>query len=234
MLLGNAYLLKISWLEITNLGAVLIMLYIPLALVVGVAVEEVLRWLSPTWALRARRFALWAAVLLALPFTWVRAHDIEPYRYFVTAADVRAMQWIDANTPPDAGFAINTWFWLPHAPLGTDAGYWIPYFTQRRTNTEVMLSNMGDGDQVQQMLAISHLVDNLDQEPSALGKLRDLGYQYVYIGAQGNYNGGGLDAGRLVQSGLAEQVYQDGAVSILRILDPAARSGADAILAKND
>jgi hypothetical protein len=52
-----------------------------------------------------------------------------------------------------------------------------------------------------------------------LTELRDLGYEYVYIGAQGNYNGGGLDAKQLVQSGLAERVYADGPVNILHILD---------------
>lgn len=219
MLLGNAWLLPFRWLEITNLGAVLIMLYAPLALVIGVAAEEVLRLLPPRFAAPLRRAVPWAAVLLALPFVWVRAHDVEPYRYFVTDADVRAMQWINANTPPDAAFAINTVFWLPNAPLGTDAGYWIPYFTQRKTNTGVMLANMGDSAQVDKMLALSHLADDLDQDASVLAQLRDQGYRYVYIGAQGNYNGGGLDAEQLVQSGLAERVYQDGAVNILHIPD---------------
>jgi hypothetical protein len=219
MLLGNAWLLPFRWLEITNLGAVLIMLYAPLALVVGAASDEVLRLLPLRWAAPARRLAPWAVVLLALPFTYARARDVEPYRYFVTDADVRAMQWINANTPPDAAFAINTAFWLPTAPLGTDAGYWIPYFTQRRTNTGVMLANMADQEQVQQMLALSHLADDLDQDPTLLARLRDLGYRYVYIGAQGNYNGGGLDADSLLESGLAARVYQDGPVSILRILD---------------
>jgi hypothetical protein len=219
MLLGNAWLLPFRWLEITNLGAVLIMLYAPLALFIGVASEEVLRLLPPHLAQPARRFAPAAAVLLALPFAWVRAHDVEPYRYFVTPADVRAMQWINTNTPSDAGFAINTTFWLPNAPLGTDAGYWIPYFTRRRTNTGVMLANMGDPERVQQMLALSHLADDLDQNPALLTQLRDLGYEYVYIGAQGNYNGGGLDADQLVQSGLAERVYTDGPVNILHIVD---------------
>jgi hypothetical protein len=129
------------------------------------------------------------------------------------------MQWINDHTPPDAAFAINTQFWLPNAPLGTDAGYWIPYFTQRRTNTGVMLANMGDAEQVAQMLALSHLADELDQDPALLTQLRDLGYQYVYIGAQGNYNGGGLNAEQLVQTGLAERVYVDGPVNILRILE---------------
>ena len=220
MLLGNAYLLDIPVLEVTNLGAVLIMLYIPISLVVGVAAGELQRWLSPklppAQAPRLRRWALVAIVLACLPFVWVRSHDIEPYRFFVTDADVKAMQWIERNLPPDARFAINTSFWLPNAPLGTDAGYWIPYFTQRQTNTGVMLSNMGDPEQAGQMLAVSKLAERLASDPGALDRLHDLGYDYVYIGEKGNSNGGGLNAAALVASGLAEQIYNDGNISILR------------------
>ena len=56
-----------------------------------------------------------------------------------TGEDIAAMEWIRGHTEPDALFAVNTYFWLPHHPHGTDAGYWIPYFTGRQMTAAVML-----------------------------------------------------------------------------------------------
>ncbi|MFZ1771573.1 MAG: hypothetical protein WAU00_20355, partial [Caldilinea sp.] len=94
-----------------------------------------------------RRYGAIAALLVALPFVWIRSHDFEAFRYFVTPADVAGMEWLTANidstADPDAKVAINTTFWLPTSPHGVDAGYWIPYFTNRVTNTGVMISSLG-------------------------------------------------------------------------------------------
>ena len=49
LLAGNFYLLDIPALKFTNLGAVLIMLYIPLSVIIGAALEEGLRGLPKTW-----------------------------------------------------------------------------------------------------------------------------------------------------------------------------------------
>lgn len=216
VLLGDLYLLNIPVLEITNLGAILIMFYLPIALVMGVAVEELLR-LAP---LRLRPQLGLAILVLAaaagIPFVWARAHDLEPNRYFVTDADVRAMDWIRANTPADAKFAVNTFFWLPNAPHGTDAGYWIPYFAQRATNAGVMISNNATNAHSAEVQAASQLVAELVNKPETMAKLQALGYDYVYIGAQGNSEGPALNAQTLIDSGYLEPVYQDGDIFILR------------------
>jgi hypothetical protein len=139
--MGNAYLLRVPLLSLTNLGAILIMLYLPIGLVLGGAVEEALAADQLRW-----RQAADAVVAFALLAGFVTSHarvaDIEPYRFFVTDEDVAAMDWIRENTPEDAVFAVNTYFWLPRAPHGTDAGYWIPYFTGRKTTAGVMLLSL--------------------------------------------------------------------------------------------
>ena len=215
-MLGYVYLLGIPILAVTNLGAVLIMFYLPIALVIGVAVEEILRLLPARQAGWMRKGVLVAAVGIAVPFVVVRAHDVEPFRFFVTDQDMRAMAWIDANLPLDAAFAVNTTFFLPNAPHGTDAGYWIPYFTHRKTNTGVMNSSSANNEHARQVLAISSLAKALEGDPSTLAKLRDQGYEYVYIGARGNFDGAGLNAEALVRSGYADLIYADGGVAILR------------------
>ncbi|MEZ4834263.1 MAG: hypothetical protein R2873_20145 [Caldilineaceae bacterium] len=140
--IGFAYLLGIRMLNVTNLGAVLIMLYLPAGLIWGVFAEEIVHLARGSAKVA---YAVGAAALLAgVAMAPARASTIEAYRWFVTPADVAAMSWIQSHTEDDALFAVNTYFWTPRAPHGTDAGYWIPYFTGRPTTASVMLLSLAD------------------------------------------------------------------------------------------
>lgn len=120
---GFAYLTGIRMITLTNIGAVLIMLYLPASLAVGAAVSSLLQKfnrLDTKPVLGILTILLMAGGILAARD---RIQAVEPFRYFVQPADVIAMDWINTNTPSDAVFAVNTWFWLTNAPHGTDAGY---------------------------------------------------------------------------------------------------------------
>ncbi len=54
-----------------------------------------------------------------------------------------------------------------------------------------------------------------------MAKLQALGYDYVYIGAQGNSEGQALNAQTLIDSGYLEPIYQDGNIAVLRGRNPA-------------
>ncbi|HRA68448.1 MAG TPA: hypothetical protein PL187_20655 [Caldilinea sp.] len=222
MLVGNLYLLGVAELNLTNLGAILIMLYMLIALVIGAACQDLVDSLPAQWAHTIRRYGAIAALLVALPFVWIRSHDFEAFRYFVTPADVAGMEWLTANidstADPDAKVAINTTFWLPTSPHGVDAGYWIPYFTNRVTNTGVMISSLGGVELVKQIIADSTLVKQAESDPSALAALYARGYRYLYIGALGNYDGGGFNPEIIAQSDLATKIYDQDGVTIFALV----------------
>jgi hypothetical protein len=218
--LGNAYLLRVPILDVTNMGAILIMLYLPIGLVIGTAVEELHTLLRPKRHPGVGRLIVALTLLASFVGSHIRVTEIEPSRYFVTPQDVEAMNWIEENTPPDALFAVNTYFWLPRAPHGTDAGYWIPYFTGRRTTAGVMLLSLATEDYVASVVEMSHAVELLETDNAALGRLRALGVDYVYIGPIGNLSGPGLSAAHLREAELASEVYQDRGVSVFRIGSP--------------
>lgn len=215
--IGLAYLTGQRLLEITNLGAVLVMWYLPIALIIGAAAAELARRLA------GRRYA-WATnavIAVALLAGFVGSHSevmtVEPYRYFLTSADVAAMDWIRNNTPPEARFAINTYFWQPRAPIGTDGGYWIPYFTGRQTTASAMLFSEGTPAYREEIYQLSKAAQRLAEDAAALDELRALGVSYVYMGPQGNFSGPALPPTRLSQEPGVEQVYQQDGVTILRI-----------------
>lgn len=206
--LGHAFMLGIPMLNVTNLGAVLIMLYLPMGLLIGAAAEELYRALSPNLALFR---LLMAGTFVAASITGhARATEIEAYRYFVTAADVAAMDWIRANTPADSIVAINTVFWLPTFPHGIDAGYWIPYFTGRKTTASTMLFPQASAEHVEWVLAASHAVRRLPQDPTALDDLRRLGVDYLYVGATASFFADSLNGHQLQRlDGLRLDYHQD-------------------------
>lgn len=216
--LGNLYRLGIPALQfITNLGAILIMLYLPLGIVIGAATERVTaltRRHRPRWNLAPPLAAL--ALVSGFVGSHLRVMELEPYRYFVTPADIPAMQWIKDHTPPDARFAINTYFWLPQAPHGTDAGYWIPYFTGRSTTAGVMINHLGSREYVHRITRLSHAVEQLATQNTA-APLQELGVDYVYLGKMGNFAAPPLDAAQLQQNPALTLVYNADGVSIWQI-----------------
>lgn len=216
ILLGNAYFLKIRLLNFTNLGAVLIMLYLPLGIIIGVGADILGLFSQRLFACREHSLAL-LLLLFGFVGSSVRVIEVEPYRYFITPADVEAMGWINANTPSEARFAINTYFWLPQSPHGTDAGYWIPYFTERKTTAGCMLNPLASDEYQSEIKAMSQAVEDLEEPDQGTRTLDLFDIDYVYIGARGDFAGVGLDAQRLVDSGGFKLVYQNSSVAILEV-----------------
>lgn len=219
-LLGTAYVFGLPLLNLTNWGAVLIMLYLPIGLVVGAAVEQMLAMAKPNGRPIAVRLIVALTLVAGFAASHIRVTEIKEFRHFVTSEDVVAMRWIRENTPPDATFAVNTYFWLPAAPHGTDAGYWIPYFTRRQTTVGSMMNHFGSGQYLSKIIEMSAAAERLETERAALAQLYALGIDYIYIGQRGDFSGPGLDAEQLMKAGNAQMVYRNGDVFVFQILPP--------------
>ncbi|MCB0047497.1 MAG: hypothetical protein KDD92_18885 [Caldilineaceae bacterium] len=219
LLIGNAYLTGILMVSLTNMGAILIMLYLPIALIIGAGVQELLAVLPAAFQSRAGVAASVVVLLLGVWGVPARAQTVEAYRHFVTPADLTAIAWIKENIPADAKFGINTYFWLPRAPHGVDAGYWLPYLTGNPTNAATMLLyGEADAALTEQFMAESAAVEKLEAGPEAVGEVYDLGIRYLYIGAAGDFSGPGLDAELLRQSPRVAVIYAQDGVTVLALL----------------
>jgi hypothetical protein len=214
--LGNSYVWGISFLNFTNLGAVLIMLYLPIGLIVG-SMMETLALYNQRWRDYYTQGIIALTLVIGFTTSHIRATDIDLSRYFITSADIEAMQWIKDNTPEDALFAVNTHFWLSQAPHGTDAGYWIPYFTGRRTTAGVMLLNLASQEYKSKIVSMSQSVMRLENDDRALSGLQAQGVDYIYIGQRGDFFGSGLKPEQLKQIQELELLYQNADVAIFRI-----------------
>lgn len=212
---GLLYRLNIPLLAFTNMTGMMIMLYLPIGVIVGVLAEDLWQVFSlqkhETWAIGLQ----WAALLLIVITVIYRIGDVENYRQFMTAADEKAMDWIENNTPRDAVFAVHTYYWLPDSPHGSDAGYFLPYYADRETTTSTMISSLGPG--YEEVMAESEAVMSLYSSSPDIAALCELGIDYLYDGAKNPFDGSQFNIPAIEQAKGIQTIYQDGGVSVYKI-----------------
>jgi hypothetical protein len=133
----------------------------------------------------------------------------------MTVDDEKAMLWIKENTPEDAVFAVNLELWIPGLPIGTDGGYWIPYYTGRKTTAGTMLTGFGASQdlRMKRTAATFYFSDDL----SLLEELCNLSVEYIYIGGKPPYNGNLFYTETLLALQGVELLFQSGEAQVWRI-----------------
>lgn len=129
----NPFLLGLPGMGFVTNFAIGIAAYIPAATLIGAAVGRCVPWFE---ARTGGRAALAGALVLAAVIGFnARARSVAREFQLVTPSDLRAFAWIRENTPEEAHFQVNVGLaYGGKTAVGTDAGWWLPYFT-RRTST---------------------------------------------------------------------------------------------------
>ncbi len=135
----------------------------------------------------------------------------------VTDADLEAMSWIRQNVPVDERFGIQTSYWLPRSRPGSDAGYWLPYFTGNPTSSAVMISNLGTAEFQLGIVEVADAVEQIENDPEAADKLPEQGVRYLYLGGLSKGNPEALQVDMLLQNDDVEIVYQNEGVAVVYI-----------------
>jgi len=208
-----------------------IALYLPLSMLAGAGVgdliERAIHVRDGIWA-RTRttkvvttdvRRGIVAALIIvaALAGARWRLMDVD-YRYrLVTPADLKAMQWIRDNTPEDAKFLVNSLTAFGgHTVVGDDAGWWIPYFTGRRTTVPPATYGMETSEDPSYPERVEAFYRDITARPldtpEAAQVLRANGVTHIYVGAAG---GELLNPRTLRQSSFYHLLYERDGVMIL-------------------
>jgi hypothetical protein len=246
---------------LTGLGT----LYIPAALLAGYALASAQGWLSRSsksakdqgprtksamhlWSLvfgpsssvfgppLAR--ALGVALLLALiagNAGW-QARVVQPETALVAEADLAAIEWVRANTPPDARFLVNSFpAYGGTLVAGTDAGWWLPLLARRSVNVPPLTYGGELGERRGYVVGVNALAKKLRgrdladptpltidlTRPVALKALKDNAFDYVYSGAH-PYPGKGaadrFDTAKLRAHPAFRLVYERDGVEIFQFV----------------
>lgn len=211
--LGSVHLLRIHVLDILPLNSVFLFSYFPLAILLGVGVNALALSAPADRTDGVEKIAVISALILALVSLPARLADVPPEYNLVEAGDRKAFDWIEKNTPPRAQFAIAAYNLLPSLAVGTDGGYWIPYFTGRRTTTGPMLSPLSP-----RLMTRSSRLVTVQKLPGfgseKVDRLVSQGVSYFYLSRSAQ---GVVDGRKLARPPQVELVYDHDGVQILEL-----------------
>jgi hypothetical protein len=115
-----------------------IFLFFPASILVGdllvAGVEALARLVQPGTLERPWFRPAVLAAVMAICLVWGLRETksvLNQTTIFVDAGDVRALRWIQKNTPLSARFYINSTPWQGNVYRGVDGGYWLMPFTGR-------------------------------------------------------------------------------------------------------
>ncbi len=211
--LGSVHLLRIHVLDILPLNSVLMFSYFPLAILLGAGVNALAQSAPADRTGGVEKMAAIGALILALVSLPARLDDVPPVYNLVEAGDRKAFDWIEKNTPPRAQFAIAAYNLLPSLAVGTDGGYWIPYFTGRRTTTGPMLTPLSPALMTRSSRLVS--VQKLPGfGPDKVDRLVSQGVGYFYLSRSAH---GMIDGRKLARPPQVKLVYDHDGVQILEM-----------------
>jgi hypothetical protein len=194
-----------------------IILFLPTALLVADLFISLIDW-SPVEKLEPVKTALVLIIFAALVGwgIWETRTVINSSTILATEADLEAIEWIDANLPPEARFLINVTHWQYGSYRGVDGGWWITPLTRRMTSLPSGLSGMGDQEYVEGVNAIAAQVNTMVGCSAEFWELaRANSYSHVYL-RQGQ---GAIQPDQLESCPGVELIYESRGVFLYSIKD---------------
>lgn len=192
-----------------------IVLFLPVSLFVSDLFVSLTDWIG------RGRFASYKVIAILLPLLalitwglWQTRSVVNASTILVDKADVKALEWIQNSTPPDANFLINVSPWQAGILRGVDGGWWITPLTGRSTFLPPALYPLGPQKYVDQ---INQLAGRVSQLTGCTAELRNIietaGVTYVYI-----HDGkGNLTSESLINCPGMIELYNQQGVHIYRV-----------------
>jgi hypothetical protein len=181
-----------DWMGLPGLGilspfAVMIALYIPLAVLLGAA----LGWWMEGQVRALVRPVLAVALIATGTLTAIALPPVvDPARFAVgTLPDLRAAAWVQTHTPPGARFLIRSFpAFADSVIVGVDGGWWLPVLAKRQVSAPPINFNNEQGERPDFRTWTIELWQMIREEgiddAGVRAELGERGYQYIYLGPQ--------------------------------------------------
>ena len=242
-LMANPATLGLPGTGILSNFAVLISTYIPASVLVGSSIGDLFNSRDQEFApddvrtsLRSR-FLLHPSVTVFLAISFIivgivgarfRLREIRPFQHsLVTYPDLSASEWIRNNLPHETKFLVNAFFaYSGSLIVGSDAGWWLPLLSGRRTMLPPMPYVSEKGPSPDYVTKTNQLVKLINAKgvnnQEVKETLKDKQITHIYIGQQqGRVNAPVppyLDVDKLIKDPDFELLYHKNLVWIFKIL----------------
>ncbi len=192
LLLAGEYL-GLPSTSLVNLNSMYITLFLPLAIFLGVMLEQVWRWLRQShWVLLVWVYVAAGVLVTAVTLFGLRQQIgiLNPDTILVRPADLPALAWLDENVPADAKIAVNSWKWLGETWAGGDGGAWIvPLNQPPRTTTTPPADYIYSPALAQEVRAFNEAATAVTDWAAADTAvwLREQGITHLFVGQRGGF-----------------------------------------------
>ncbi|MCO5182399.1 MAG: hypothetical protein M9965_00385 [Anaerolineae bacterium] len=189
LLAGERVGLPESWLF--NLNAMVITLFLPVALVIGIGADRLWLWLRGAhWLVQLVGYAVTGALLVATLLFGVQRQItiVNEQTVLADSADKTALAWAFNNLPADSNIAVNSWLWSGQTWAGHDGGAWFLPVTGRKTTTPP-IDYIYNADLRASVTAFNQAATAIDDWSTVDSAefLRQNGITHVYIGSRGGF-----------------------------------------------
>lgn len=174
-----------------NNTSVQISLYIPIAILGGYLLSQVLTLLLSVSPPRWQPVIPWGVAVAALPLIFVGARALipllNPVTFLFRHADLEAMHFISGNVPEGETVLVNPFAWGYGLYAGSDGGYWISALAGRETMPPPVIYGLeNDLEAVIHTSSLSQQLIEKSGQPDELAVLmRQEGLNFIYVGAKG-------------------------------------------------
>jgi hypothetical protein len=217
-----------QWMHLPGEGTIsnfafFIAVYIPSSLLIGVVSGGMLSKLPHAWT-RVLSIIVFCLLVVGLN---LRLKDLDIKNHNIaTKPDIRASDWIQENTSPEAKFLTNAFFAYNDTNIvGSDGGWWLRLLADRDTTLPPINYGTEKGPRTDYRLWVNALYMEITSKgithPDVLRILEERSVTYIYIGqrnGRANYSGPDiLLADRLLSDDHFQLVYHVDRVWIFKI-----------------
>jgi len=196
--------------------------WLPAGVLIGTCIAELL--LRPVAHLSGRAGRLGTAIMpvfltgalvggatLAL---WRDADVVNSQTVLLQVTDMPAIEWAREHLPEDSLTLVNTVPWQAGMPMGSDAGWWLPYLASRTVTFPSVLVSQGNEEYRTRTMALAEQVMQSQDltSPDFIAGLADAGVTHLFVGTRG----GPLQPDRLEDPHYVE-LYRYGPTRIYRL-----------------
>lgn len=207
---------------INNLS-VEIILFIPISVLGGYAVSEILKAGMLFMPLRWQKWYFFGIAITSIAIGIIGSRQLlpllNPITFLFREADKKALNWLGENTPTGETIVINPFAWGYGLYAGQDGGYWASPIAGRGTIPPPVLYGLSNTPEDTQRIntLIQQIIENGDNPENLYQMMTDAGIQYLFTGVRG----GVISPQALKDSPLFELIYQaDGASTFKAVRNP--------------
>jgi len=189
-LLANMGIFNLPGSGFVNPVSMEITLFMPIAVLAGIAVGGTLelldKFIPDRWQITPRVVFLFIGVGAAILGARRLIPTLNPITFLAREEDFPALNWMEENLPESDTILINPTRWGYGLFMGNDGGYWISPLTGRQTMPPSALYGLGSQEEINEINQFIEAVLPIGEDATALWELLKLrNIHFVYTGARG-------------------------------------------------